>query len=235
MSFITDIQTSWKESLGFFAKQELKNLVLVSLNTFRRAAKIVLWNFGAVFFCLGLGLVLIGLLFETIPYINELFFPLCSFAILFATFIWSLASRVSTERKDFAYFKLYLPRFFGYLVIVFIASFFSFIPIRVRFFLIQSFLNFAIFFFLDAEYALKNIFISIFNGLKMVMYFFPFLIVFPLSWFLISEYVIRAFSFGFFSIIPIVFDISMPLLSIVIYSALYTKIKHSNYRLFFKS
>lgn len=244
MSFLVDTKAAWKESLSYCTRAELKTLALVTLNTFRRSGLLLISNFWWLFILLGAGLS-ITFLFETLQtksvFLKGLtvgFMLLNPLVYSFLLFFCFLAIRASTERKDAAYFSLYLPRFFEFLFLILLSRLvFQNTPP------LNFFLNFSILFFLDAQYTLNSVFISLLNGIKMIWYFLPFFVLFPVLWLIITS-VPEAFFMawmqpiittlpGFLLIVFTKMLISLLVLSLC--SALYTKIKHSNYRLFFKT
>lgn len=254
MSFIADTKASWKESLSYFTKSELKTLTLVTLNNFYSASLVVLRSFWWLFLVAGVSLIgLMAVKFmilSKVEYSNviaialQVFFGLSLFtfgcSVYSLYYFWFLAVRASMERKDIEYFKKYISHLFGFFVISFLIGFFCYMQS-----VLQFFLYFSLLFFLDSDGTVKSIFIAIQNGLKIIWYFLPFFMLFPVLWLLISSVpeaffiawikslheTVYVYLCGFIK----VFELLVSLLVIALCSALYIKIKHSNYRLFFKN
>lgn len=225
----------WVESLSFLRGKDGLISLFSTVQTFKRSVKLLRVHFIILllltaFIVFGFDIINSGLLKGVV------FLALAFYSGWF--WVKSLLTvRPSIELKDRDYFIKYRSKMFGlvFLVLMMIiplmiitllagnSSYFIFIlPV------LSSFLLFGSFFFMDDSKGIRSVLRSIKNGYKLTLYFLP--VVF--------------LSLGFQLLLGLYFSqykiwsvISIPLNLFVLsfVSVLYTKIKHSNYNLFFKS
>ena len=247
---IHQVSLLWKESVSFFAWENLRLFFLAVLNNVYRSLTIGLSYFWWLF------LVVIGARMMAAEWAENV-------ALLLVYFFLILIARPSVERKDTNYFFLYLYKFPGYLILCFMfyfcwfllsLVFTSYCPLFLSndiscsgfmlFFsvLIPRLTMLSLLFYMDLNSTIKNIFVAGFNSLKFCWYFFPVGIVFILAeafllslpqilGFFITWQVHNSQLFRVISLIPVGLVRLFALSMMTLY---YVKIKYQHIKLFFK-
>ncbi len=240
----------WKESISFFALDNLRLFFLGVLNNAYRSLFI-----GGTYFW-WLFLVVIGARVMGAEWAENV-------ALLLVYFFLIMIARPSIERKDSNYFFIYLYKFPGYLGLCFMfyscwflfsLGFTSYCPMMLTgdipcsglmlFFsvLIPRLTMLSLLFYMDLTSSIKNVFVAAGNSLKFCGYFLPVMLVFVLAevillslpqvlGFLINWQVHNAQILNVISLVPVglvrLFAISMVTL-------FYVKVKYQHIKLFFK-
>lgn len=238
----------WQESLGLLHWNTSKLLFLASLNTFVRAASLIMKYFW--WLIIAIIALNIGTLYKNTGTFHV--FSLYASIILLNMYLFYflLAVRPSVERKDFCYFFRYFPA-----LIIFILSAFPYIfnlSNNLVLSLLSSLIghlificmNYSTFFFLDSDLSLSSLIPSIKRGFTLVWSFLPGIMLFNLIIFTIS--IIFSFVIGLLgTMLVYALNLQVGTLGIIaalitsglhaaLTSVLYTKIKHSHFSLFFE-
>lgn len=236
--FERDLLRTWRNSLVLARPSNLKLFLLVSMKT---------WLEALFLFCKFVGLWYLAAfaVLYAVPHWN-VYVDTILFKILFSIPMF-LAVRPSLERKNLLYFKRYAHRALGIIVLsVGVMSILFSLFFSVNLFLAKSglyyfycfygigsliipLLIFSSFFFLDSDGSPLSLWSSFVQGLKMLVYYFPIVIVVGMVGLLI-------FLIDFSFVIGSLMTVLRSMLQLFLFSFLanyYTKIKYSNYQLFF--
>ena len=233
---------NWRESLGFFAPQEITTIFLASLVTWFRSSVslLVYFSWWLLFIVAYLDMYVLGsglfgynwsfvakipyLEYGALSYIRIVFVMLLSYAV-------HMVVRASVEQKNSLYFFSYLGR------LLFIGPVFFLVP-HLTLFPIYWLI---VFFFLDSEFSFESMYRSIRNGMVMAINYAPFFAIvgwIPLGFFRLQEYLwgftlLDEGDFRMF-ILKYVLSVFVHVFFISIIAVVYTKIKHSSTGLFAK-
>lgn len=242
--FFDEVRSYWKESFDFFKWQNLRLMILASLNNFRRAAGIFakeLWFFVVILFCLQAFEILNALIFHIkdswtgVDFLVPIYLNIGS---ILGFFFFLLAVRPAVERKDGAYFLKYMLRFLGVLFFALALPAYL-LPLQVV----------SILFLVDLPISFSSFFSAIKNGVVFCIYFLPAIVALSVCslvpWYLfsitLSEHILVASM-----VKPIALVVALPIASFlfgVVFKALliavcvmyYIKVKHAHHRLFFSN
>jgi hypothetical protein len=163
--------------------------------------------------------------------------------LMFAVF---LAIRPSVERKDFFYFTKYAGKIWGFLLIF---------SINVMFPLAFLAAPSGILFFMDQESNFKNVIVSMYRGLKLLLHFLPVCFCISFTHMFVFLLLVKRYFIAESNLAPIMGNVNIVGLSIgspikgiigttallfvnvlflSAHSIYYTKIKHGYHNLFFK-
>lgn len=244
------VSSLWKESVSFFALENLRLFFLGTLNNAYRTLTIGMSYFWWLF------LIVIGARMVGAEWIENV-------ALLLVYFFLVMIARPSVERKDSNYFFMYLYKFPGYLGLCFMfyswwfifniifASYcspflFSDAPCSgLMLFcsvLIPRLTMLSLLFFMDMTSTLKNMFVAAWNSLKFCWYFLPVMIVVIfVEVFLLSVPQILGFfitwqvhNSHFLKIVSLLLVGLVRLFALSMVTMYYTKAKYQHHRLFFK-
>ena len=245
--FFKNLFKKWGESLEVLKPKNIKLFSLASLNTFIKSIKIFFkyfWWLYLLFITLSVVQSVSGIsttLLQSAP-------TIISIPVLFFLF---LTIRPSVERKDFSYFMQYSNKIIGYLIIPFLISLLS-LPLMAILYLGATTLNvvsnqqnllislvtfvsclliptcwMGYFFYFDSKNTFSSIIPSIKQAIKVLFYYLPFMLIVSLISIMLSylpnqNVIIKI-------IAPIINALFMSILSVY-----YTRVKHKDFKLFFK-
>ncbi len=249
--FFKKLLTKWGESLDIFSKKDLTLFFLASLNTLRRSVGILLkecwWLvIFLLFFLRSDAFWVVNRSFYEPSMFSRLFF-IDSFssgsfvvASLLLSFFSFLIVRPSVESKDISYFVGYFNKFLGFALIAF---FVGGIPLLPLFWV-------ATLFFLDSRGTSSSLLFSVVNGIKMIIYYSPVWLFLGIAKIVLDYTVVYLMKFvglgikNWLGVNNILFMIWDKLFYVVLYllwlfflcamSVYYVRIKHKNFKFFFK-
>jgi hypothetical protein len=183
---------SWKESLLIFLPKNAKLFFLVTLKTITQSYKLIIRDFWwLLLLSWSLSIVTAWYFWSQI-----LFNGISLFLQISSVFAFFLIIRPSIKRKGYEYYKDYRSFLFYFLIGALVLTgclialfkvllLFALNPLTAHWIVVASFLSittlfmsplfsFIIFFVLDSDGGIKNIFLAIIRGIKMVIYNYPF-------------------------------------------------------------
>ena len=252
---------NWKQSFELFSTKELKLLIFGWIKTFKQSISTFLRYFWwLIALNLFLRIYLLNynlkelLSYKTATSAIIIFTSLMTLSVL-SIFFALLSVRASVETKTIRYFIIHAKKLFWFFVLYFLL----FIPLNATtifvgynpnqsWFLLTTFknpspLNFlmllvilpiAVFFTLDSKLKETDIIEAIKNSLKTFLHYLPFFSAFLLTYLIIYSGLAVLLSY-----LPHIIRLSalfcLDFCFISAISVLYTKIRHSNYQLFFNT
>lgn len=228
---MSTVVSSWKKSLEFFKKDNLKLYVLITLNTILRSSKILLRNFWwlllADLVCAWIGTA-------------ELYLVSLGINCLLL-YVAIMTVRPSLEAKEYSYYISYSK---GIWVVALLLLSTCFLNNIFAFFVLPL-----AFFFFDSNLGLRGFATSCKQWVKMLILFTPTLIglfIVPIFTILLwtaivfGIFLLPVKMFEFLLFRTLIFSVLYPifyffaLINITVISVLYTKLKHENFNLLFQ-
>ncbi len=182
---------SWKESLLIFLPKNAKLFFLVTLKTVTQSYKLIMRDFWWLLVVTWVLPIITAWYFWS----NLLFNSISLFLQISSVFVFFLIIRPSIKRKGYEYYKDHLRFLFyfligalfltGCLIALFKILLTTLNPFTAHWIAVASFLSittlfmsplfsFIIFFVLDSDGGIKNTFLAMIRGIKMVVYNYPF-------------------------------------------------------------
>ncbi|MBY0352802.1 hypothetical protein K2W90_00380 [Candidatus Babeliales bacterium] len=241
--FFDVVKSHWKESFDFFKWQNLRLMMLASLNNFRRALVIFakeLWGFVFLLFCfqvLDINVLLFHIR-DQLGIINFLAVNCLKIATVVGFFFFLLSVRPSVELKDRSYFLKYLPRVWGAALLALVTPAYA-----------LPFLVVSVLFFIDLRDNAPSLLLAVKNSFKFCFHFFPSILgltLFSLIPFYIFSVNIKEriattlvhMPAAIYLVLPTVtflFGVMFKALLISLCVMYYIKVKHAHHRLFFNN
>lgn len=246
----------WGESLEVLKPKNIKLFSLASLNTFIKSITIFFKYFWWLYILLIATFLIPGIFGISRILVNSIMLA----ASTFITFFLFLTIRSSIERKDFSYFMQYSNKIFGYLIIPFLIGLLS-LPLTAILYLGATILNIAnepnlfislvavtscsilptswmgYFFYFDSKDTFSSIIPSIKKAFTVLFYYLPFMLIVSLVSIMIGYFSSKNATLVNISNKTIIVTIIGPIINALFMSILsvyYTRVKHKDFKLFFK-